>query len=382
MASQYTDAALIHLMSHHSDFLTNAGISVDNAASHFAISRGPSSPELAPIERFPLEVLHNIVGKADVKAVVQFAGSSISARQAVETLPAYQILLQHASHLLAVLGHTNTTHLHTIEQLHRALETPSCVSCGEFAPYLCLLTCERCCYSCLETNPSMWVLKKKAAELIFHLSPEDLDQVPSARFVPKQLRRTAPARTNQPKCLVSVKAVKQLSLRVHGSIDDFLDALAPWNSDDHTYMQLRACGVSTSGLTKALQAPLTRHASSAAVLRLVSRRSTDRLGTMACYVPVLDPTFGVEQVLWCKGCWRVHRDYDMHTEISKPDDVNYWDIVLPSPDIEETLRARRNRAWPRSQFVEHARACRGVAKILEVPVPNDLLEASDSDWEH
>src|SRR5690606_28814019 len=59
------------------------------------------------------------------------------------------------------LSRTKLLSLHSMIQLRRVLRSDRCECCPEYGAYLFLPTCVRCCWECLNANPSLRAISLK-----------------------------------------------------------------------------------------------------------------------------------------------------------------------------------------------------------------------------
>jgi hypothetical protein len=152
---------------HRPSYILNGMISIPEPAKPSAIERDPSSSSIGLLDILPVELLQYTLHMLDFRSLSHLSRASLHGNEVVRSLPAYRNLMEHAPHTLAALGHTRLITLHSANVLYRTLLSEQCISCGEYGAFLFIPTCERCCYECLCSNQSLWVIPTTLARKCF-----------------------------------------------------------------------------------------------------------------------------------------------------------------------------------------------------------------------
>lgn len=156
----------------------------DNSMIYSEMAKSSGLDHVAPatasistgaLNRLPLEVIHNILGCLDIATIGSFRCLSWSTRLLVDLFPQYRNLAIHASSVLRVLYSTNLASTYTVGQLYAVLTNDRCICCEAFGPYLSLVTCERCCISCIY-DPKIAPITLSTAVSVFGLSKSEIEK--------------------------------------------------------------------------------------------------------------------------------------------------------------------------------------------------------------
>ncbi|KAF2672276.1 hypothetical protein BT63DRAFT_192783 [Microthyrium microscopicum] len=160
-----------------------------------------------------------ILNFLDLQSLLRLSSTSVRAHTTIDSLPAFQHLLSSTGHILPTLPHKRIITLHSLSTLHAALTSTLCISCGHYGAFLLLVTAQRCCSICLEKNASLWLLTTNEAHKIFALAPDDVKKLPAMQHVVPGHSFPEPYYLDTPKryVLTSVRAAKELAIKVHGS---------------------------------------------------------------------------------------------------------------------------------------------------------------------
>ncbi|KAL2261635.1 hypothetical protein VTK26DRAFT_3728 [Humicola hyalothermophila] len=112
----------------------------------------PRTPDTA-LGRLPLELLHDILLRLDMRSLFNFRRANLSSRQAVDSLNHYQAVAAHGLNVLCALLRTRLASGISLLDFYHALCTKACALCGEFGGFASLLTWKRCCFACLQVAP-------------------------------------------------------------------------------------------------------------------------------------------------------------------------------------------------------------------------------------
>ncbi len=138
----------------------------------------PSSPDL--LSCLPLEIQHEIFLLMDLDALASLRLTSYQFKSTIDEFPPYFRTQQHAPILYRLLRDSATISYHALGTIHHTLISPTCSFCGDFGPYLFVLTFQRCCANCLERNPALRLIKDgEDCDTFFGVSRDEAMKLPS-----------------------------------------------------------------------------------------------------------------------------------------------------------------------------------------------------------
>lgn len=112
--------------------------SVDFARKSEAVSLG----------NLPLEILTNIRLHLDPRSLRTFRSTNTNAREAVNSLPGYRLVMKHALDVVNTILRTGLNEHFTIQDIVGMLRTEACAFCDKFAGFVSILARKRCCFRC------------------------------------------------------------------------------------------------------------------------------------------------------------------------------------------------------------------------------------------
>ncbi|EZG08139.1 hypothetical protein H106_02625 [Trichophyton rubrum CBS 735.88] len=232
MAELSDDEKLVQRLSHRPSHLVGGMIPITEPVKPSQANRRSEISSTGMLDRLPLEVLHQMLNTLDFQSLCRLSRVSRRGRSIVESLPTYRALMEYIPDALKALGETRLIQLHSADKLRAVLQSEACVSCREYGPFLFLPTCERCCYTCLRYNQSLWVMPLSLAKQSFGLTLRDLKKLPLVKTVPGMydLARGWSHRGSQ--TLVSVRHAKEYAMKINnGSLPDVDTTITPEMSD-------------------------------------------------------------------------------------------------------------------------------------------------------
>lgn len=275
---------------------------------------------------------------------------------------------------MSALGGTQCIGYFLLTQVHKAMCSDRCVSCGIFGAFLSLLTCERCCYECLNKNRFHWVTRPNLARKCFGLSEEQTKHLrvlrcPAGSYRARpggELRRYPSMFFDnvQPQVmdLVSVQSAKLIALDIHGSITNMPD----WK---------RLCtpgAMSAKGLSENNENDYLRWIQQTPV-RAVDKHPKKSL--QEYYIPydlfsgmasVPFPTLAsgrLDSGTLCLGCKKLSEEW---FELSSGElKTALGGLACDTDKAEDLCMELRNRAWTRKEFAEHLKTCYGIKQLLD-----------------
>lgn len=142
---------------------------------------------LGMLDTLPLELLQFTLAHVDLATLTGFRRVNQRARDVVDSIHEYGIIIIHAPNVLRALIATETASYTTCKKLYDKLCSPQCDNCSEFGAHLYVLTCKRLCFECRgiahHYNPA-WESSAQALYDKFRLTQEDVAGIPRMRTVP------------------------------------------------------------------------------------------------------------------------------------------------------------------------------------------------------
>lgn len=306
------------------------------------------------LDRLPVELIHTVLNRLDLQSLSRLSCVSLQSKAVVEAFPPYRELMHHVPETLRALGKTRLACLHTADVLYSSLKSEQCVSCKQFGPYLFLPTCERCCYGCLQWNPSLRVIPVSFAQSCFKLTQCQLKQLGIMRSVPG--RYQLQTRRKRRLHLVSVKMAKKLALSTHGSIDQIVKCRPAID------MRIAKDKASTAWYNMKLlqEASLEPIDGDATIFPGRCNQVSDAYpGLASINFPSLSTGEKYEKGLWCKGCQWTFEQYDSGRLSSH----TLSNLAPGKSDPFFLLLHSARRARSRTTFVQHVAECHGARNL-------------------
>lgn len=352
VSTGFTDEDVFRHLSHRPQYIVDGPISIDETAKvHWTpmLRQSGSSPGQLGL---PLEILHWICGYLDLQSLSRLSRISLHAKSAVESFPVYRNLTKVAGHTFEILGQTRVVSCHSVSTLCAAFHSNRCISCGAYGPFLLLISAERCCFPCLVVNQSLWMTSLPLARKCFGLTTRQSKSLPIMRSVPGKYCVPHHISRQKPIWLTSVRAAKELALKVHGSLEA-LTRSCPLDPCKLQEFQIEI-------LNWYRQAPLHPLSSDPVGMNDVENRPRDRFGGMGS-VPFPSSIGGaLEQGLWCRGCELTYENY----ATEGIDSETLSRLVPRDCHADQYLLRLQYRAWSRAELRQHAKHCHSADAII------------------
>lgn len=130
--------------------------------------------------QMPPEILSRIILELDIVSTNCFSQANRQTRFVTTALPQYRQVVQHGAQAIKAMVRANLGHCFRYRELHCALIQEQCILCGKFGGFLFLLTCTRCCYTCIHTASELAVTQisclRNGDKPLLGLSPVYSDQ--------------------------------------------------------------------------------------------------------------------------------------------------------------------------------------------------------------
>lgn len=358
----FSDDSLIARLSWRPADVLNSMITVPEPIESNTLPRTLTSSSMGALDVLPTELLHIILSSSDFRTLSHFAQVCHQAKIMVESLPSYQSVMTHASRALIALSQAKLIRVHTAATIHAALLSDRCISCQNYAAFLFLPTCERCCYRCLCEEQSLRVTTLRLAGFCFGLFDKLFEPIPIMRTIPGKYSVRHEISVPNRVRLVSLKQAKQLGISIHGSqktmdrvgvlkmapqLRGHENSLIRWlaGSSENAIARLNAFGVF-------IKAPKD-HFYGMASIEFPSLRSTN-------------PDAELENGLWCHGCRRNFEQYNSTRKLdhyTRPLVPNHEELL--SDDVLRVLFAMAYQARSRAEFLHHIKHnCKKAKSLL------------------
>ena len=347
-----SDDEVIQRLSHRSKWVLESVISAESPERRYTHIQRECRSSLGQLDSIPLELIHECLAYLDVLSLQRLSRVCLRGRLTVESLPELRSLTKAGGNTFEILARAHILGLHSVDTLCIALHSESCVSCGFYGPFLQLLSAQRCCFSCLVINQSLWMMSLPACKASFGLTSEQCERLPVMWSIPGTYRLPGSYGSKSRLYsirLTSVRAAKELALKVHGSLEA-LESIHPLNPEAVPPPQLALW----SWYREAVLQPDIRDP---CLANDIGIRPTDPYGGMGAisFPSLLNGR--VEQGHWCLGCEFAYQQYEL-------DEMSYdWlaRLVPSGCDAEQYLRSMQYRAWPMAGLLQHAKQYHIVA---------------------
>ena len=307
---------------------------------------------LGRLDVLPIELLLITFNYLDLQSLSRISRVSLHANKAVQSLPTYRDLLSITGHVFQVLSLTRVISLHSVGTLHATLLSDQCVSCGNYGPFLFLISADRSCFACLSRNRSLWMTPLSVVDCCSNLTQRDLKTLPTMRSIPGQYSVESTIPSHRPIRLTSVRAAKELALKKYGSDEALARNLEAKNLDRTKiqYYQLRWFH----------DAPLELFENEHLSLQDLSNTPNHIFcGMGAIPFPSMSRN-GVENGLWCRGCEWTHQ----HFGRQRLNDAVMSRVAPPGYDTWRFLLEMQHRAYSVADFLKHARYCYSAREVI------------------
>ena len=170
---------------------------------------------LGDFDSLPLELFNEILCCSDLHTVSTFRWLNRRARVLVESSFPYKHILLNAPDVLAALEKTGIASHFSVDDVFRALSTPSCHVCSKFGTYLWIPECVRCCYPCMREAPELMPMSKSDAMAAFGLTKSGLRGLPIMAALPGWYG-LYPHPYRKRRYFLSQERARQAAIDIHG----------------------------------------------------------------------------------------------------------------------------------------------------------------------
>ncbi|KAH7176340.1 hypothetical protein EDB81DRAFT_772437 [Dactylonectria macrodidyma] len=349
---QYTLEEVIELLSYQPETLIKTMIKIKGPPSPpspllFTVSWERLS-SLGHLDRLPPELMYYVLDDLDFQSLANLARVSSRANTLVESCFKFQDILSRVPEVPIALRKLGLGDLHSVSELYATMRAQKCANCSQFGAFLFLPTNERCCWRCLRNDPNFRVIPHDQVRQYFGLSTGQLKELPTL----KPISGTYGIWNDEvPDCsLVSVKAAKELAIKVHGSEDNLVQVMEESCKN--------AALVSTGRFFMGEEALRGKD------LRPIPNPGHIPIDTFSGVAsmpfPHLTRDQEFEDGLWCRGCEATNLKNDKG---SVPHSV--LNALVPRGRVaSHALLGLERRARSRKAFLRHLRQCYGARQII------------------
>ncbi|KAE8357014.1 hypothetical protein BDV28DRAFT_126080 [Aspergillus coremiiformis] len=184
----------------------------------FDFDSNPPSYGLGTLERLPLEIIHLILIRLDMRSLTAFPHVNKRARLVTNSIPQYRRILVHAPASIRGSLNIESARFFSCQDLYEKLSTAECDSCRDFGGYLYLVTCRRVCFLCFTEMTDYLPLPQKDVTRKFGLDSEHLAGLPHMRsFRGRYSPRGIKCRRRE--ILFDYSTARQAGIAVHGTVE-------------------------------------------------------------------------------------------------------------------------------------------------------------------
>ena len=300
------------------------------------LERQPERLAVGALSKLPLELLQEVLECLDIRSFVVFRKLNTATRIATDSLLKYQIIQSHAPKILCTLLRTGTAPFYNILDIFTALTTHTCTVCGKFGSLLFVLSCSRCCFSCLRSSPCLRVIPALTARTCYGLvaSSASWKRLPILRTIPGVYTTEERSRTKSRQLVLEAK-VREIAVSVHGGVQQM--------SRKKKQLQIRRQDAYQSRLKlHPTNSERRRMPPTPQSLDLTEDEEVNRC-MVATSMPFVDITTGSAQSgLSCKGCQVRLENTGMYAASAKQ---------------HATAIENRDRVYSEQEFLEHFKEC-------------------------
>jgi hypothetical protein len=204
-----------------------------NAVSQISTSKARLAISKSLFERLPNEILLKMVEYLDIASLVRFAACNFDLRSLVSAIPHVQMVQSQTATSLALsrMLRVGSAKHFTLQDFVDTITSSQCMACGNpdtFAPWMCLLLCERVCGKCIRFDRKSIRLPCNVAFRCFGVSLKEMDEGPgTASAVLQPMRLSVEFESpvgsgmlpnwgrNRNLDIISLRRALKLSLRKH-----------------------------------------------------------------------------------------------------------------------------------------------------------------------
>ena len=189
------------------------------------------------LETLPRELQNLIFVQLDLQSLTNLRRVSQNSRLVVDDISQYKIIRAQAPQLLrAVLCH-GIGPWTLIKDLFDALTSQACTLCGDFGPFIYLLSCSRACYACIFFDPQFCPRLASSVKAKYELDDKAMAGLPTLRSLPRFSAHWQNRHWEQ-LALVDRKAAKEAVMALFKAEPGYWPSSWKNRSEPMTYSQL------------------------------------------------------------------------------------------------------------------------------------------------
>lgn len=173
---------------------------------------------LGALERLPLELVHRVLVRLDVRSLTVFRRVNKSARLVTNSIPQLKRILVHAPALIRGCLNIGSAQFVSCQDLYATLSTAECDSCGDFGGYLYLVTCRRVCFLCFTERADYLPLPRKDVTRKFGLDSNCIARLPHMKSFPGCYSPRA-IKCRRRQTLFDYSAAREAGIATHGTVE-------------------------------------------------------------------------------------------------------------------------------------------------------------------
>jgi len=208
---------VLRVLTYHPQQFDASVVSIPTASDPLMRSRTCTVLEKAigDLDLLPLELINKVLRRSDLRTVSTLRLLNRRARAVVDSSFPYKLILLHAPQVVAALEKTGVASHFSVDDVFRALSTPSCGVCGKFGTYLWIPECTRCCFLCVREAPELMPMSERDARDTFGITKSGLRGVPIMVTSPG-LYTTQQRPYRRKRHFLSRERARQAALDIHG----------------------------------------------------------------------------------------------------------------------------------------------------------------------
>ena len=180
---------------------------------------------LGELDVLPLELLTTVLAQLDLQSLTDFRRVNQRAMGLINSIPQYQVVVEHASDALRGMLSIGSASFSTIEDLYDKLCTATCETCSHFGGYLYLITCKKVCFRCLSRRDSFLPLSRADIVRKYGLQSGHMARIPRMRSRPgRYSERELICRKSL--TLFDHDSARSIGVTIHGTVEKMEEYVA------------------------------------------------------------------------------------------------------------------------------------------------------------
>ena len=172
---------------------------------------------MGALTRLPAELLGLVLSDLDIQSLYHFRAVNRLSRMTVDSLGQHKVIIEQAPNTLRAALSTGIARWISLRKLYETLCSNACVQCGDFAPFIYLLSCSRVCYLCLQEKDTFLPLTLSHAKDKYGLNAASSSTLPSILTLPGTYS-APPLRQSKQATLVDSSAAERAGAALHKSV--------------------------------------------------------------------------------------------------------------------------------------------------------------------